>query len=65
MMSGIEVETTVPEMTATNIATTRPEMAMITSRGVRCAGTAGTAPVAGLSATEVTVFPYELRALQS
>ena len=38
MMTGIEVETTVPESTATNMPTMRPEMAVNTSRAEREAG---------------------------
>jgi hypothetical protein len=35
MMTGIEVDTTVPESTATNMPTTSPEIAVKTSRGER------------------------------
>ena len=35
MMTGIEVDTTVPESTATNMPTTRPEIAVKTSRAER------------------------------
>ncbi|GAA2884953.1 hypothetical protein GCM10010455_03740 [Microbacterium esteraromaticum] len=35
MMTGSEVETTVPESTATNMPTMRPEMAVKTSRAER------------------------------
>ncbi len=54
MMTGIEVETTVPEMTATNMATMRPEMAVKTSRGDRVA--AGSVVV---SADKVVDAPTE------
>jgi hypothetical protein len=35
MITGIEVDTTVPESTATNMPTTSPEIAVKTSRGER------------------------------
>ena len=41
MMTGIEVDTTVPESTATNMPTMRPERAMKTSRAERGASGAG------------------------
>ncbi|GEK86680.1 hypothetical protein MAE01_18560 [Microbacterium aerolatum] len=41
MMTGIEVDTTVPERTATNMPTMRPEIAVKTSRAERVASVAG------------------------
>src|SRR5690606_16164473 len=41
MMTGNEVETTVPESTATNIPTMRPEIAVKTSRAERTVSGAG------------------------